>query len=76
VSSYETGGYAKEILYKNGRVYMTAELRGLKIFDVTNAASPVLIGTVKTEFAMGLAMDDDYIYVADEVEGLITIAIP
>jgi len=76
VSSYDTGGYAKEILYRDGRVYMTAELRGLKIFDVSNVSSPVLIGTVKTEFAKGVDMDDDYIYVADEVEGLITIAIP
>jgi hypothetical protein len=76
VSSYETGGYAKEVLYKNGRVYMTTEARGLKIFDVANVSSPVLIGTVQTEYAKGLSMDDNYIYVADEVEGLITIAIP
>ena len=75
VSSYVTGGYAKEILYKDGRVYMTTGLRGLKIFDVTNVSSPVLIGTVKTEYSKGLTMDDNYIYVADEVEGLITISI-
>ena len=76
ISSYETGGYAKEILYKDGKVYMTTELRGLKIFNVANVSSPVLIGTVKTEYAMGVDMDDNYIYVADEVEGLITISIP
>ena len=76
VSRYETGGYAKEILYKDGKVYMTTNMRGLKIFDVTNVSSPLLIGTVKTEYAMGLSMDDNYIYVADEVEGLITISIP
>ena len=76
VSSYVTGGYAKEILYKDGRVYMTTGLRGLKIFDVANVSSPVLIGTVKTEYSKGLTMDDNYIYVADEVEGLITISIP
>ncbi len=76
VGSYSTGGYAKEILYKNNKVYLTAESRGLKIFDVTNFSSPVLIGTVKTEYAKGLDMDDNYIYVADEVEGLITISIP
>ena len=55
---------------------MTTGLRGLKIFDVTNVSSPVLIGTVKTEYSKGLTMDDNYIYVADEVEGLITISIP
>ncbi len=76
LSSYDTGGYAKEILYKNNKVYLTTEARGLKIIDVTNVSSPVLIGTVKTEYAMGLDMDENYIYVADEVEGLITISIP
>ena len=76
VGKYDTGGYAKEILYKDGRVYMTTGSRGLKIFNVTNVSSPVLIGTVKTEYAKGLDMDDNYIYVADEVEGLITISIP
>ena len=76
VSSYVTGGYAKEVLYKDGRVYMTTETRGLKIFDVRNVSSPVLIGTVQTEYAKGLTADDNYIYVADEIEGLITISIP
>jgi len=76
VSRYETGGYAKEILYKDGKVYMTTESRGLKIFDVRSVSAPVLIGTVKTEYAKGVDMDNNYIYVADEVEGLITISIP
>jgi len=76
VGRYDTGGYAKEILYKDGKVYMTTGSRGLKIFDVTSVSAPVLIGTVKTELAKGLDMDGNYIYVADEVEGLITISIP
>lgn len=76
VGSYDTGGYAKEILYKDGKVFMTTGSRGLKIFNVTSVSSPVLIGTVKTEYAKGLDMNDNYIYVADEVEGLITISIP
>ena len=76
VGRYDTGGYAKEILYKDGKVYMTTGSRGLKIFDVTSVSAPVLIGTVKTELAKGLDMDGNYLYVADEVEGLITISIP
>jgi len=76
VGRYDTGGYAKEILYKDGKVYMTTGLRGLKIIDVTSVSAPVLIGTVKTELAKGLDMNGNYIYVADEVEGLITISIP
>jgi hypothetical protein len=76
ISNYDTGGYAKEILYQNGKVYITTELRGLQIIDVTNPSAPVKIGTVKTEFAKGLAIDENYVYVADEEEGLITISIP
>jgi len=76
VGRYDTGGYAKEVLYKDGKVFITTETRGLKIINVSNVASPMLIGTVRTEYAMGLDMDDNYIYVADEVEGLITISIP
>jgi hypothetical protein len=76
VGSYSTGGYAKEVIYKNNKAYVTTGARGLQIFDVSNFSSPVLIGTVETELAMGLAVDDKYVYVADEAEGLIIISIP
>jgi len=73
---YDSGGYAKEIKNKNEKVFMTTEMRGLKIIDVSDVSNPMLIGTVKTEHAKGLDMDGNYIYVADEVEGLVTISIP
>jgi hypothetical protein len=76
IGSYSTGGYAKEVAYKNGRLYVTTELRGLQILSVTNPATPQLLGVVDTEFALGLAVGDRHVYVADEVEGLIIIAIP
>ena len=76
VGSYSTGGYAKEVVYKDNKAYVTTGLRGLQIFDVSNLSSPVLIGTVETELAMGLALDDNYVYIADESEGLIIISIP
>ena len=76
VGSYSTGGYAKEVIYKNNKAYVTTGARGLQIFDVSNLSSPVLIGTVETELAMGLAVDDKYVYVADESEGLVIILIP
>lgn len=76
IGSYSTGGYAKEVVYKNNKAYVTTGARGLQVFDVSNLSSPVLIGTVETELAMGLAVDDKYIYVADESEGLIIISIP
>jgi hypothetical protein len=76
VGSYATGGYAKEIVLNNNKAYVTTGMRGLQIFDVTNLTSPVRIGTVETGLAMGLALNDKYVYVADESEGLIIISIP
>jgi len=76
IGSYSTGGYAKEVNYKNNKAYVTTGARGLQVFDVSNLSAPVLIGTVETELAMGLAVDDEYVYIADEQEGLIIISIP
>jgi hypothetical protein len=76
VGSIAPGGYAKELLYSNGMVYMTTEKSGLQVIDVSVISSPVLAGSVDTEFAQGIAMDDKYIYIADEVEGLIVISKP
>ena len=76
VGSYATGGYAKEVAFQDNIVYLTTELRGLQIFNVSNPSSPVRIGTVQTEYAVGLCVDNSYVYVADEKEGLIIISIP
>jgi len=76
IGGYSTGGYAKEVVYKENKVYVTTGLRGLQIFDVSNITSPVRIGTVQTKLAKGLAIDDKYVYVADEHEGLVIISIP
>ena len=76
VGSYDASGYAKELVVKNNFVYMTTELSGVQIFDVADETNPMLMGVVDTEFALGIDVDDAYIYVADEDEGLIIIAIP
>ncbi|MBT3207746.1 MAG: hypothetical protein HN704_15055 [Bacteroidetes bacterium] len=76
VGSLDDGGYAKEIIYNNNLVYMTTETYGLRIIDVTLVSDPKLVGSVGSEFALGVDMDDNYIYVADEDEGLIIIAKP
>ncbi len=76
IGSYATGGYAKEIAYRNNRVYVTTELRGLQVLSVEDPAAPKLVGVIDTEFALGLAVDQQYVYVADEDEGLIIISIP
>ncbi len=74
--SYATGGYAKELIYEDNKVFITTEGKGLQIIDVSDLSHPVLMGVVKTSYALGLDIDDDYIYVADEDEGLIIIARP
>ena len=76
VGSYSTGGYAKEILFIDNKLFLTTETRGLQIIDVSNITSPVKIGTIQTEFAMGVCADDKYIYIADELEGLVVISRP
>jgi hypothetical protein len=76
VGSFDGGGYAKDLLYKNNRIYMTTEEKGLQIIDVTDATKPRFKGLVDTEYALGLDIDDKYVYVADEVEGLIIVSIP
>ena len=76
IGSYGTGGYAKEIKYDRGRLYVTTELRGLQILSVQNLSAPVLVGAIHTSFAVGLAVDQHYVYVADEADGLIIVAIP
>jgi len=39
-------------------------------------SNPVRIGSVDTDEALGLDMDENYIYIADEEEGLIIIQKP
>ena len=76
IGGYATGGYAKEVAYRNNRLYVTTELRGLQIFSVADLASPQLIGAIHTSYALGVEVDEHYVYVADETDGLIIIAIP
>lgn len=76
VGSLDQGGYAKDLLLRDNLIYMSVELAGLQIIDVTDFTNPKLIGIVDTEFALGLDMDDEFIYVADEDEGLIIISRP
>jgi len=74
--SYDSVGYVKDLIYNNKLIYMTSETYGLQIIDVSDVAKPRLVGIVPTAFALGLDMDEKYIYVADEEEGLIIISIP
>jgi hypothetical protein len=74
--SYLPGGYAKELTYYDQRIFLTAEKSGLQVIDVSDITDPKLIGQVETQFALGVDTDGKYIYIADELEGLITVSIP
>ena len=74
--SYDSIGYAKDLIYDNQLVYLTTETFGLQIIDVSDITKPRLAGIVLTQMALGLDMDENYIYVADQVEGLIIFSKP
>ena len=76
IGGYSTGGYAKEVAYQNGRLYVTTELRGLQVLSVQDPAAPSLIAAIHSSYALGVAVDQHYVYVSDETEGLIIVAIP
>jgi len=76
VGSFDGTGYAKDVLYKNNKIFLTAEKGGLQVIDVTDVTDPKLLGLVELDYALGLDIDDDYIYVADEVDGLVIVSIP
>ncbi len=76
VGSFDYQGYIKSLAYRDGLVYLAAELYGLQIVNVDDVTAPRLIGHIKTSYALDLDMDDKFIYVADQVEGIIVIAKP
>ena len=76
VGSFDGTGYAKEVLYKNNKIFLTAEKGGLQVIDVADVTDPKLLGLVELDYALGIDIDDDYLYVADEVDGLVIVSIP
>lgn len=76
VGSLKKGGYAKELKYDDNKIFMTVELAGLHVIDVADPTNPKLLGEVDTEFSLGLDLDDNYIYIADEDQGIIVISRP
>jgi hypothetical protein len=74
--TFNTGGYAKELCFKDDKIFITTETGGLQIIDVTNLTSPKRIATIQTKYAMGIFNDGKYIYIADENEGIIVVEIP
>lgn len=76
LGSFNTGGYAKELAYKDNKIFITTETRGLQVIDVSNLSNPKRIAAISTKYALGIYIQDNYIYVADQYEGIIVISIP
>jgi hypothetical protein len=74
--SFDSVGYAKDLQLSGDRIFLSAELGGLQIIDISDFTTPKLVGAVETKFALGLDMDEDFIYLADEDEGVIVISKP
>ncbi|MBW7843753.1 MAG: hypothetical protein LC124_07895 [Ignavibacteriales bacterium] len=76
IGTFNTGGYAKELAYKDNKIFITTETRGLQIIDVSDLSKPKRIAAVSTKYAMGIFIDDQYVYVADQQEGIVVVKIP
>ena len=74
--SFVTGGYAKAVRVDGDRAYLAIEAEGVQIIDISNVASPKLIGKVKLSDVWGIDVKNGYVYAADRQEGLIIIKIP
>ncbi|HQF43098.1 MAG TPA: hypothetical protein PK073_09290 [Ignavibacteriaceae bacterium] len=76
LGSFNTGGYAKELAYKDNKIFVTTETRGLQIIDVSDLSKPKRIATVSTKYAIGVYVEDQYVYVADQQEGIVVVKMP
>lgn len=74
--TFDSSGYVKDLILENTRIYMAAELGGFQVIDVSDYTAPRLIGAIMTKFALGLFQDENYIYLADEDDGVIIISKP
>lgn len=68
----EPGVLYEKMAFADPWLYVAAHRQGLRIFDVSDPAAPVLVGTLGTGFtdAWAVAVDGDTLYVADGAGGL------
>ncbi len=73
---YDGSGYAKEVVLHGDKAFLAAESGGLQIIDVSNASDPQLAGMIEADYLLGIACNDDYIFVADEESGVLVVKMP
>ncbi len=74
MAQVDADGDARDIALDSGYAYVVDGKNGLKIFDISNPVSPVLIGTYDAGGSFnGIEVIGDYAYVAAGVAGLIVV---
>lgn len=76
VGTLVTDGKANKVKYADGLVYMSAEKGGFYVINVDDPANPIAKARLGLTQAMGFDIDSKYIYVADDVDGLVIISKP
>jgi hypothetical protein len=76
VGAYNSGGSAFDMVRDGDLVFLSAQRGGFHIVDISTLNSPQAIGRIYMKEAMGLDMNEDFIYVADPDDGLIIISRP
>jgi hypothetical protein len=62
-----------DIKISGNYLFLATSESGLTIFDVTDATLPYNFGSIGTPYAHGVAINNDYIYIADIYAGLLII---
>jgi hypothetical protein len=77
VSRLELPGKCRAIVVRDGNAFIAAQDGGVHIVDVTDPASPSLLGTVITSYATGLGLTESgNVVVSDRDEGFLVLAGP
>jgi hypothetical protein len=74
--SFATGGFARDVCVSGDRAFLATEKEGVQIIDISNLSSPRRIGKVNLTDARSVDVNNGYLYVSDEQDGLIIIKIP
>jgi hypothetical protein len=75
LSTTALGGDSRGAVVSGNYAYIAARDSGVFVVDVTNAASPVKLNTLKTKRANGIAISGNYLYVAAADSGLAVASI-
>jgi hypothetical protein len=69
----DTQGAAYDVAVSGAYVYIADGSAGVQVIDITNPASPQIVGGVSTGFAGGVAVSGSQAYVADSYSGFVVV---